>query len=64
MKTGVIKLFVVDLSLHSQLFSVYCYCIDLDYILALVILVLGGYYWPLATMSAVCLHVIASSCMK
>ena len=38
---------MIDLSLHSQLFRVYCYCINLDHILALVIVVLGGYYWPL-----------------
>ena len=29
-KTGVINL-VIDLSLHSQLFRVYCDCIDLDH---------------------------------
>ena len=45
-KTGVIYL-VIDLSLTNQLFKVYCYCTDLDHILALVIVVLGGYYWPL-----------------
>ena len=38
---------LIDLSLHSQLFRVYCYCIDLDHILTLVIVVIGGYYWPL-----------------
>ena len=27
---------VIDLSLHSQLFRVYCYCIDLDHILVLI----------------------------
>ena len=34
-KTGVLNL-AIDLSLHSQLFRVYCYCIDLDHIIALV----------------------------
>ena len=62
-KTGVINL-VIDLSLHSQLFRVYCYCIDVDHILALVIVVLGGYYWLLQCLPAVYLHVIVNSCMK
>ena len=43
---------------------VYCYGIDLDHILTLVIVVLGSYCWPLATIPAVCLHVIINSCMK
>ena len=34
---------VIDFSLHSQVFRVYCNCIDLDHILVLVIVVLGGY---------------------
>ena len=38
----------------------YCYFIDLDHILALVIIVVGRYYRFATVMSAVCLHVIKS----
>ena len=50
---------MIDLSLRSQLFRVYCYCIDLDHILALVIVALGGYILLANTMPAVCLHMTA-----
>ena len=46
---------MTDLSLHSQLFRVYCYCIDLDHILVLVTVVLGGYYWLLRSCNVCCL---------
>ena len=52
---------MIDLSLHSKLFRVHYYCIHLDHILAVVIVVLG----VLATkMSTVCLHVVVNSCIK
>ena len=37
---------VFDLNLHSQLFRVYCYCIDLDHNLTLFVLYsFESYYW-------------------
>ena len=60
-KTWVIQL-VIHLNLHSQLFRVHCYCIDLDHILALVIVVLDVTFDT--TVPTVCLHVIVNSCMK
>ena len=41
---------MADLSLHGQLFRMYCYCMDLDHILALVILVVS-YYWLLQCLA-------------
>ena len=52
---------VIDLSLHRQLFRVYCYCIDLDHILALIIVNSSWRLLLATTMSAVCLHAIVNS---